>query len=233
MNDIRISQSDALEFLATVPDASVDVIITDPPYWTLDRWRKIGTTTRLGGHRDESQRREEMWFATIDQDYLWSCLLEFDRVMRADGHLYLFCDDRVAPIVMHWVREAADEHEFVDCHALVWDKVTAGMGYHYRRRYENIIFCWRAKRRPLADLGVPDVLAHKRVTGGYPAEKPVGLVQVLVKQSARAGNTLLDPFAGSGVLAAAVPAELGCTILLNDASAAAVQYMQRRFENEL
>lgn len=236
MNRIHIANKDALDFLGDIDDGSVDVIITDPPYWTLDRWRQVGTTTRLGGHREQSLRREDMWFPTIDQDYLWQCFLEFDRVLKLDGHLYIFADDRVSPILMHWIREARDEHRFGDCHALVWDKVSLGMGYHYRRRYEHIVFAWREKRegvksksRKLADPSIPDVLVYNRITGGYPTEKPEGLLRILVKQSARAGDVLLDPFAGSGSLAAAVPDELGCTILLNDISEAAIRYMEKRF----
>jgi len=239
---VEVYQQDALEFLATVPNDSVDVIITDPPYWTLDRWRNIGTTTRLGGHRNKARQRDEMWFSTVDRDYLWRTFLELDRVLRLDGHLYIFCDDQISYILQGWLMEARDEHRFGGCHLLVWDKETPGMGYHYRRRYEFIVFAWREKRsekeggyvpgfrpRRLANLGTPDILTAKRIVGGYPTEKPPALVQTLIMQSARVGNTLLDPFAGSGVLAAACPFSLGCRILLNDVSPAAIAWMKRRF----
>ena len=36
---------------------------------------------------------------------------------------------------------------------LVWDKKTIGMGYHYRARYEFILFFEKGKRR-LNDLGI-------------------------------------------------------------------------------
>ena len=143
---IQVHQADAIDLCEAQQDATVDVIITDPPYWTLDRWRNVGTTTRLGGHRNRDQQRDEMWFETIDQDYLWRLFLEFDRILKLDGHLYVFCDDRVAPILLHWIREAKDEHRFGDAHQLIWDKVHMGMGYHYRRAYECIVFTWREKR---------------------------------------------------------------------------------------
>ena len=56
---------------------------------------------------------------------------------------------------------------------LVWDKCTIGMGYHYRARYEFILFFEKGKRR-LNDLGIADIIAVPRIRGGYPAEKPRG-----------------------------------------------------------
>ena len=208
---IELYQKDALDFLEGIPDESVDVIVTDPPYWTLDKWRKMGTTTRLGGNRVEENQRPEMFFETVDQNYLWQVFLELDRVLKLDGHLYIFCDDIVAPILLNWIREARDEHRFGEAHMLIWDKVNQGMGYHYRRRYECIVFAWREKRdgvrkfekRKLANLGMADVFQYKRIVNSYPTEKPVDLIRDLITQSARPGNTLLDPFSGSGVLGAA------------------------------
>jgi site-specific DNA-methyltransferase (adenine-specific) len=224
MNSIKISQLDAIQFLESLSRSSVDVVVTDPPYWTLDKWRKIGTTTRLGGHRDASKQRPEMFFETIDQDYLWNLFLALDRVLKLDGHLYMFCDDIVAPILLNYIREASG-HMFDDAHMLIWDKVNIGMGYHYRRRYECIIFAYRGKRR-LRDLGKADVFQYKRVTNAYPTEKPAPLVQEFITQSLRIGETCCDPFAGSGVLGAAVPFDYNATILLNDKSPQSIKYMR-------
>src|SRR6267154_168748 len=91
-NAVKIYSKDALEFLSSVDDETVDVVVTDPPYWTLDRWRNIGTTTRLGGHRSKDEQREEMFFETVDREYLWNLFLELDRVLKMNGHLYMFCD---------------------------------------------------------------------------------------------------------------------------------------------
>lgn len=234
---LTIHQQDAMELCATIPDESVDVIITDPPYWTLDRWRNVGTTTRLGGHRNKDEQRDEMFFQTIDYDYLWRIFLDWDRILKLDGHLYIFCDDQIAPILMNWIREAKDEHRFGECHMLIWDKVNQGMGYHYRRRYECIIFAWREPRegvrgfqkRKLADLGIPDVLTAKRIVNGYPTEKPAEIVRTLVTQSARNGETILDPFAGSGVLYAASPEAMSLNVILNDLSPLSMAHIAKRF----
>ena len=79
----------------------------------------------------------------------------------------------------------------------MWDKRTIGMGYHYRARYEFILFFEKGKRR-LNDLGVADIIAVPRIHGGYPAEKPAAVSEVLVRQSSEPGQLVADPFMGSG-----------------------------------
>ena len=59
------------------------------------------------------------------------------------------------------------------------------MGYHYRARYEFILFFEKGKRR-LNDLGIADVIAVPRIIAGYPAEKPPAVTEVLIKQSTAA-----------------------------------------------
>ena len=46
-----------------------------------------------------------------------------------------------------------------------------GMGYHYRARYELVLFFEKGKRK-LNDLSIPDVLEFKRVRNGYPRRSP-------------------------------------------------------------
>jgi DNA modification methylase len=49
MRPIHIEQGDALDLMGALPDGSVACVVTDPPYNSQDKWRAIGTTTRLGG----------------------------------------------------------------------------------------------------------------------------------------------------------------------------------------
>lgn len=85
---------------------------------------------------------------------------------------------------------------------LIWDKVRIGMGYHYRSRYENILFFEKGKRN-LIDLSVSDIITCPRVHKGYPTEKPVGVSEVLIKQSTLPNELIVDPFLGSGSIAEA------------------------------
>ena len=95
------------------------------------------------------------------------------------------------------VKPIAEKAGFKFWKPIVWDKMAIGMGYHYRARYEFILFFEKGKRK-LNDLGVPDVLQAKRVWKGYPTEKPVDLIQTLIEQSSTRGELVVDPFFGSG-----------------------------------
>lgn len=180
---------DAMEFLRALPDASVNLVVTDPPYESLEKWRAKGTTTRLKVSKSSSNQ----WFDTFPNKRFPELLGELYRVLRKNSHVYIFVDQET----MFALRPAAEEAGFIWWKALVWDKMYQGMGYHYRCRFEHIAFLEKGKRK-LHDLGIPDVLAFKRIARGIPAEKPVELIEVLVKQSSDEGHLVIDPFLGSG-----------------------------------
>lgn len=187
--EAKLHRQDAVEWLRTLRDASVDLVITDPPYESIEKHRAVGTTTRL----KHSKASSNDWFAVFHNSRFPKLFVELYRVLKRNSHLYLFCDPETAFVV----RPIAENAGFKFWKPLIWDKVTIGMGYHYRARYEFILFFEKGKRK-LADLGIPDVLTEKRIRNGFPAEKPVALLRRLVEQSSREGELVVDPFAGSG-----------------------------------
>lgn len=189
----ELHQGDAVEFLQKLPSASVDLVITDPPYESLEKYRAIGTTTRLKVSKGSSNQ----WFAIFPNSRFPDLFRELHRVMRRNSHLYLFCDPETAFIA----KPVAEAAGFKFWKPLVWDKATIGMGYHYRSRYEFILFFEKGKRR-LNDLGIADVITAPRIRGGYPTEKPSSLSELLVRQSTAIGEIILDPFMGSGSVGA-------------------------------
>lgn len=201
-DQIEIIEAEAVYWLeqeAQERPEQFDLIVTDPPYWTLDKWRNIGTTTRLGGHRNKDQQDGDKWFDTIDKAQLYSVMMSFDNLLKRNGHLYIFCDEEVSDILKNWFYSGNLCFDY--CKRLIWDKVDGGMGYHWRATYEFIMMFEKGKRR-LNNLGWKDVLHHKRVQskGHYPTEKPYSLIQELVLNSSNEGERVLDPFCGSGVV---------------------------------
>jgi len=186
---MRLFQEDAVTWLTTLADASVDLVITDPPYESLEKHRKIGTTTRL----KVSKSSNNQWFDIFPNCRFESLLKEVFRVLKNNSHFYLFCDQET----MFIVKPIAEKIGFKFWKPIIWDKVNIGMGYHFRSRYEFILFFEKGKRK-LNDLAIPDVLECKRVYRGYPTEKPVPLLEILVSQSSIKGDFVIDPFFGSG-----------------------------------
>ncbi len=185
----RLGETDAVSWLRALPDASVDLVVTDPPYESLEKHRAVGTTTRLKRSKGSSNE----WFSIFPNQRFAELFAEIHRVMRRDSHFYLFCDAET----MFVAKPLAEAAGFKFWKPLVWDKQRIGMGYHYRARYECILFFEKGKRR-LADLGTPDVLQVPRVYNGYPTEKPVALLDILLGQSSLPGELVIDPFMGSG-----------------------------------
>lgn len=210
------------QYLSKIADKSVDSVITDPPYWTLNKWREVGTTTRLGGHRDKEQRDDNKWFQTIDANELWDLMNEIYRILKPNTHAYIFCDDETSD----YVKSYANDMEWTKVKRLIWDKINQGMGYTYRCRYEFIVFLQKGKRK-LTDLSIPDILTVKKVINGFPTEKPVALMEILIKQSTQVGELVCDPFFGSGSVAVACE-NLKRKFIGNDISDEAHKYYQRR-----
>jgi site-specific DNA-methyltransferase (adenine-specific) len=185
----QLTQGDAVTWLRTLPAASVDLVITDPPYESLEKHRAIGTTTRL----KHSKASSNDWFSIFPNTRFPELFSEVYRVLKKDTHFYLFCD----PETMFVAKPLAEAAGFKFWKPLIWKKDRIGMGYHYRALYECILFFEKGKRK-LHDLGIADVLQAKRIVGGYPAEKPPEISEILIKQSSETGGLVIDPFMGSG-----------------------------------
>lgn len=185
----RLHTGDAVQWLRTLPDGSADLVITDPPYESLEKHRKVGTTTRLKNSKASSNK----WFTIFPNSRFPELFVEIYRVLPRHGHFYLFCD----ATTMFVAKPLAEACGFKFWKPLIWDKMRIGMGYHYRARYECILFFEKGKRK-LTDLGQADIIEVPRIHRGYPAEKPVEVSQVLVRQSSQPGELVIDPFMGSG-----------------------------------
>lgn len=206
--------NNALSFLQNLPDESIDLILTDPAYDSLNKWRGVGTTARMGmGRAGSGSDDRNKFFETISNDDLPDLIQEFYRVLKSERHCYI-CSDWETLKLLH--QFAITEGVF-PCQKvsgvwvepfkpLVWDKVDAGMGYTYRATYEFVVFLWKGKKRRLNDLGIPDVLRFKRVSPNkaiVPTQKPDEMFELLITQSTQPGELVLDVFMGSGTTARA------------------------------
>lgn len=187
-----LTQSDCIPWLASLEPDSVDLIVTDPAYESLEKHRAKGTTTRL----------VKAWFEIFPNERFPLLFAQMFRVLRKNSHLYVICDETTADVIKPIGRAAG----FTFWKSIVWDKRKIGMGYHYRNRCEFALFFEKGKRK-LHDLGIADVLEGPGcgpdwidadgVRGGYPTEKPIELLKVLIAQSSNPGDLVADPFAGS------------------------------------
>ena len=218
IHEIRLI--DALEGMKTLESGSVSMIAQDPPYESLEKWRNMGTTTRL---KKSSQSSNE-WFATVPNSYFPPFFEECYRVLQKDSHMFTLCDEETADIIKPMIREAG----FKLRKSIIWHKVgkeeevncphcghhvlnrftqgAPGMGYPFRSNTEFILVAEKGKfgvpedRKTRNFFELPEVIECPWIKGGeaYPTEKPVPLLEKLVKFSSGEGDLVLDPFAGSG-----------------------------------
>jgi len=185
----RLAQMDAVEWLQSLQPGSVDLVITDPAYESLEKHRAKGTTTRL----KVSDGSSNAWFKIFPNGRFPELFAATYRALARNSHFYMMCDQETG----FFAKPLAEAAGFKFWKAIVWDKVQIGMGYHYRARHEWVMFFEKGERR-LRDLGIADVLSIPRVRNGYPTEKPVKLSELLIGQSSEPGEIVADPFMGSG-----------------------------------
>jgi len=214
----EVFQQDAVQWLLQLAPGSVDLVVTDPPYESLEKHRAIGTTTRLKHSKSSSND----WFAIFPNKRFPELFAAIYRALREDSHFYLFCDQET----MFIARPIAEAAGFKFWKPLVWDKRKIGMGYHFRARYEFILFFEKGKRG-LNDLAIPDIIEFPRIHKGYPTEKPKEVSEVLVKQSSKPGELVVDPFMGSGSTGAAALLN-GRGFMGNDIAGAALALADQR-----
>lgn len=189
---------DALTFLKSQEAESVDLIVTDPAYSSMNQHLKFGNRRIAGTYAERGNGGD--WFDEFEDNAgnYGELLKEFPRVLRGDRHIFIMFDSfsmlKLGPTV---------QRELVGVkNLLVWDKVNLGMGHKFRRQTEFIVFACKGER-PLTRRDIPDIWPIKRLhRAPYPTQKPVEVLEAMIASSVREGErddfVVCDPFVGSG-----------------------------------
>src|SRR4030081_298165 len=97
-----LSNLDAVEWLRAQAADSIDLLVTDPPYESLEKHRAIGTTTRL----KHSKASSNDWFTIFPNARFPTLFSEVFRVLRKNRHFYLFCDPETAFVAKPMAEQA-------------------------------------------------------------------------------------------------------------------------------
>jgi site-specific DNA-methyltransferase (adenine-specific) len=201
---VTLYQGDALAVLASLPDASVDAIVTDPPYSSGGAYRgdRMSDPTQkyvptkevvnfhpgfTGDNRD--QRSFGYWCA------LW--LGECRRVAKPGAPLVVFTDWRQLPTVSDVVQAGG----WVWRGIAVWDKTPGIRPSRGRFRQQAEFLVWGSNGPMPVERGVSDldgVFCFAPFQGKlHIAGKPEPLMRSIL-DICETGGVVLDPFAGSG-----------------------------------
>jgi len=188
-----LRNTDALAWLAEAPAESFDVILTDPPYGMgADEFGDSGGAGgAVGGHGYEDTTINFVNILAICQAHLY-------RIAKPQAHLYWFCDiDNFRAVRSAFLSSGWDVFRT----PLIWYK-KGGMRAPWphsgpQRKWECLLYAKKGDR-PTLKLG-GDVLDFPPDSNlGHSAQKPVALFQELLSRSVRPGDTVLDPFCGTG-----------------------------------
>ncbi len=188
--DIKLLHGDCLDLMKDIPDESVDLILTDPPYRTTSRGSSGGT----GGMLKEEINKKGMVFQhNTTQFSEW--LPKLYSIIKEQGHLYVMVNNKNLSKMLVEVEKAG----FKIFKTLIWAKNSPITNMYYMDSHEYIIFCRKGKAKRINNCGTKSVLNvdnHRNKV--HPTEKPVELMEILINNSTLEGQTVFDPFMGSG-----------------------------------
>ena len=192
---IELVQGNSLELIKEISDGYVDLIATDPPYRTTSRGSCGGT----GGILKEQLNMKGKVFAHNDI-HISEWIGEMYRVLKEGGHCYIMCNN----VNLHEYLDEIKKAKFNIFKVLIWKKDNCITNMYYMDSHEYIIFCRKGKAVKINNCGTKSVLEIANVKNkSHPTEKPVELMKILVGNSSKQGEIVLDPFMGTGSTAIA------------------------------
>jgi site-specific DNA-methyltransferase (adenine-specific) len=196
---------DNREVFAKLPDKSIDLIVTDPPYKDYQSNRPVA--------HDKVKAINESDFR------LRYFLKESARVLKNGCHFYCWCDHVTFPNIV-WemerlrklsVKKKSDNYLlYKNC--LVWIKNNHGSGDlngNWAPQHEFILYASKGKRNPLRGKRRSNVLFkdidgriefYKKISNykfSHGTAKPVEILKLILEASSQVGDLVFDPYAGS------------------------------------
>lgn len=208
--DYKLFQVDCVEYLQKIPDNSIDLIFTDPPYGhnnnngdLIDRWEEA-----LGKEKKDKPR-PILNDGPEANELVRKLFQEAARVLKPGCCCCCCCCGGGGPDPQFarwslWIDEVLDFKQMV-----VWDKGPMGMGWHYRRSYETILVAqkrgaachWFDDSHKIENIIRPGDYGIRKIiptADQHPTEKPWQLAAHFIRLHSQPGEKVLDPFMGSG-----------------------------------
>lgn len=179
---MQLYNGDCLEKIKKIPNDSIDLIVTDPPYF-------LGMT-----HNGQKGSFNDL---KICEPFFDGLFAEFVRVLKVTGKIYFFTDWRGYAFYYPIFSKHIPARNLI-----VWDK-KSGAGNCYNFSHEFIIY---GTLKPY-NQGGSNVWRETAFSSGakktngekvHPTQKPVELIERIIKDGSDVGAVVLDPFMGSG-----------------------------------
>lgn len=207
---------DCMTAMSSLADASVDLILTDPPYnlglFMDDRGTNLKKMRdNFFGAAGWDDLSYDEWQKSMD-----GLFAEASRVMKRGGSLVVF----MAIIKVEGLIQLAQKHGFYYKTTGIWHKLNPmprNMNLHFVNSTEAwVYFVYKKKTGTFNNNGqvIHDFIETsvtpmgEKKNGKHPTQKPISLLKHFVRILSNPGDVILDPFMGSGSTGVAV-AEVG------------------------
>ena len=182
----QIIEGDAIEEMKKLPRNSIDLLLTDPPFF-------------MPAEHYQSRIQYQRNFADLSPlRIFWEQVtLEVVRVLKPTGHFITFCNCDSYPVFY-----IPMYNNFDKLVSLVWNKKRPGLGNIWRHQHELIIAARFSESKYNNDGRLhPDVISEAATLSKdreHPVEKPWEMLRKLIEPTTFENDVVLDPFCGSG-----------------------------------
>lgn len=216
----RIFNENSLEGIAKIPDGTLDLVVTDPPYC-------------LGkDYGNDSDKLDPEAYLEWSKQWIDAVIPK----LKHNGSLYVFVTWRYSPEIFYYLKK-----RLIMLNEIIWDRKVPSMGGSTRRFssvHDNIGFFAKSKDHyfDIDSIRIPydaetkkarsrsifvgkkwlevgynpkDVWAVSRLHAihservEHPTQKPLEIIERMIKASCPVGGVVFDPFMGSGTTAVA------------------------------
>lgn len=192
MENITLLKGDCLELMKNIPDSSVDLVFTDPPYKLASGGRRgtiLPTKNTPFSESGECFQNKTPNFAE------W--IPELYRVLKPSSYAFIMTNDRNLKEIWN----LCEKNNFVFCEILVIRKNTAVPSCYFYKSCEFALMFRKGEYKKLERFGtktVFDVNMPRGIDKLHPTEKPTGFIEKILIDTTKAGDLIIDPFMGSG-----------------------------------
>ena len=192
MAKYKLMYGDCLERMKEIPDKSVDLVVTDPPYKVITGGRKSGFSHNTGNIFKDSEDGKIFKFNEIDFR-LWAA--ECFRLLKDKTHFYTFTNN----LNLSETLVICDEIGFKFHNLLLWKKNNVLTNRWYMKNCEYILFFRKGKSKVINNPSTKQIIEINNPRNkSHPVEKPFDLMEVLISNSSMENDLILDPFMGTG-----------------------------------
>lgn len=190
IGDATLYLGECRDILPNLSDISV--VVTDPPYLVTSGGFGEPEGGFGGWIKDSYDNKGKIVACDLD----WTDWLPLiPSTLRDVAHVYIFSNDRNLSVA----RGAAEAAGLKFHRLLIWDKRAALPNRWYQQTCEFVLFMRQGKARMINDPSSKSLQSiFQRDESSHPTEKPVALCALYIKNSSDTGDTVLDPFMGSG-----------------------------------